>query len=86
MGTKTRVKVMRQIVDLERQFMSIHLPANGSLYHRRDLDVSQHFIPISDDIVVGPIAQHESWYRERASLKIDRGPCKSRNACFLWGY
>lgn len=82
MDTKTRVKVMRQIVDMERRFMSIQFPASGSLYHHRDLHSSQHFIPVSDDIVVGPTAQHEWWYRERASLKVDRGPCKSssRNA------
>lgn len=77
MDTKSRVKVMRQIVDLERRFMSIEFPASGSLYHHRDLDGSQHYIPVSDDIVVGPTAQHEWWYRERASLKVDRGPCKS---------
>lgn len=77
MDTKTRVKVMRQIVDMERRFMSIQFPASGSLYHRRDLDSSQHSIPVSDDIVVGPTAQHEWWYRERASLEVDRGPCKS---------
>lgn len=56
MDTKTRVKLMRQIVDLERRFMSIHFLASGSLYHRRDLDGSQHFILVSDDIVVGPTA------------------------------
>jgi aminoglycoside phosphotransferase (APT) family kinase protein len=84
MDTKTRVKIMRQIVDVERRFMSIHFPASGSLYYRRDLDGSQHSIPVSDDIVVGPTAQHEWWYRERASLDIDRGPCKflTRSACF----
>ena len=77
MDTKTRVKVMRQIIDLERRFMSIQFPASGSLYHRHDLDGSQHVIPVSDDIVVGPTAQHEWWYRERVSLKADRGPCES---------
>ncbi|CAG8390050.1 unnamed protein product [Penicillium salamii] len=77
MDTKTRVKVMRQIVDLERQFMSISFPASGSLYHRRDLDSSQRFVPVSDDIVVGQTAQHEWRYRERGSLEVDRGPCKS---------
>ncbi|KAJ5139197.1 uncharacterized protein N7515_004045 [Penicillium bovifimosum] len=82
MDTKTRVKVMRQIVDLERQFMSIHFPASGSLYHRRDLDGSQHSILVSDDIVVGPTAQLEWWYRERASLKVDRGPWDTFSACF----
>lgn len=85
MDTKTRVKIMRQIVDVERRFMSIHFPASGSLYHRRDLDSSQHCIPVLDDIVVGPTAQHEWWYQERASLQVDRGPCKSSygNAHFL---
>lgn len=76
MDNKTRVKIMRQLVDLERRFMSIHFPASGSLYHRRDLDSSQQFIQVSDDIGVGPTAQHEWWYRERASLNVDRGPCK----------
>lgn len=77
MDTKTRVKIMRQIVDVERRFMSIHFPASGSLYHPRDLDSSQHIIPVSDDIVIGPTAQHEWWYQERASLEVDRGPCNS---------
>lgn len=44
---------MRQIVDVERRFMSIHFLASGSLYHRRDLDSSQHVILVLDDIVVG---------------------------------
>ncbi|KAL3463697.1 kinase-like protein [Aspergillus heterothallicus] len=80
--TKTRVKIMRQIVDVERWFMSIHFPASGSLYHRRDLDSSQHVIPVSDDIVVGPTAQYEWWYQERASLEVDRGPWNAFSACF----
>ncbi|OJK01753.1 hypothetical protein ASPACDRAFT_51502 [Aspergillus aculeatus ATCC 16872] len=58
MDTKTRVKLMRQIVDVERRFMSIRFPASGSLYHRCDLGSSQRVIPVSDDIVVGPTAQH----------------------------
>ena len=70
-------KIMRQIVDVERRFMSIRFPASGSLYHPRDLDSSQHIIPVSDDIVIGPTAQHEWWYQERASLEVDRGPCKT---------
>ncbi|KAJ5213404.1 hypothetical protein N7449_000573, partial [Penicillium cf. viridicatum] len=75
MDTKTRVKIMRQIVDMERQFMSINFPASGSLYHRRDLDSSQHFIPVSDDIVVGPTAQHKCIY-------IDFEPGNTFSTCF----
>ncbi|KAJ0416260.1 kinase-like protein [Aspergillus carlsbadensis] len=82
MDTKTRVKLMRQIVDLESRLMSIHFPASGSLYHRHDLDKSHCVIPVSDDIVVGPTAQHEWWYQERAYLEIDRGPWNTFSACF----
>ncbi|KXG46408.1 Aminoglycoside phosphotransferase [Penicillium griseofulvum] len=82
MDNKTRVKVMRQIVDVESRFMSIHLPASGSLYHSHDLHDSQYSIPVSADIVVGPTARHEWWYRERASLEVDRGPWNTFSACF----
>ncbi|PYI17581.1 kinase-like protein [Aspergillus violaceofuscus CBS 115571] len=82
MDTKTRVKIMRQIVDVERRFMSIRFPASGSLYHRRDLASSRRVIPVSDDLVVGPTAQHEWWYQERASLDVDRGPWATFSSCF----
>lgn len=82
MDNKTRVKIMRQIVDVEARFMSIHFPASGSLYYRRDLK-SHNAIPVfeqddpssPDQIVVGPSAQHEWWYQQRALLQVDRGPC-----------
>lgn len=83
MDNKTRVKIMRQVIDMEKRFMSIAFPANGSLYYRRDLGVSQLAIPLpgqpevsaANHIVIGPTAQHEWWYQERASLDVDRGPC-----------
>lgn len=76
---------MRQIIGLEKQFMTIPFPASGSLYYRRDLEESQPTIPLSDQsslppfdqVVVGPTAQYEWWYRERALLDVDRGPCMS---------
>lgn len=82
MDTKTRVKVMRQIVDLEKQFLNISLPASGSLYYGRDLVESGHTtvkVPSSlpDQIVVGPTAQLEWWYGKRSLLIVDRGPCES---------
>jgi hypothetical protein len=83
MDNKTRVKIMRQIIDIEKRFMSIEFPANGSLYYRRDLGNSQFAIslpgqseePTANHIVIGPTAQHEWWYQERALLDVDRGPC-----------
>ncbi|KKK12847.1 hypothetical protein ARAM_006569 [Aspergillus rambellii] len=82
MNNKARVKIMKQIVNLEKQFMSIHFPASGSLYYRKDLTQLQHAISLAvqddqcgpSEIVVGPTAQHEWWYKERARLEINRGP------------
>ncbi|KAK2857310.1 hypothetical protein FQN49_004829 [Arthroderma sp. PD_2] len=84
-GNKTRVKIMKQIVEAETRFMSISLPASGSLYYRKDL-ASETNIPLteqtaSDEIVVGPIAQYEWWYQERASLDADRGPWETFLEC-----
>ncbi|WEW59279.1 hypothetical protein PRK78_004748 [Emydomyces testavorans] len=82
MDNKARVKIMRQIVDVEKQFMSISLPASGSLYYRKDLEASEFAVPLLeqstlDEIVVGPTAQFAWWYQERALLNVDRGPCAS---------
>ncbi|OQE73376.1 hypothetical protein PENNAL_c0088G08743 [Penicillium nalgiovense] len=90
MDTKTRVKMMKQIVEIEKQVMSIRFPANGSLYYWRGLNSSERAISTSQDsdlsspdqIVVGPTAQHEWWYQERDLLDIDRGPWNTFTACF----
>ncbi|EZF31081.1 hypothetical protein H101_05301, partial [Trichophyton interdigitale H6] len=78
-GNKSRAKIMKQIVAVETRFMSITFPASGSLYYRKDLASSEPNVLLpeqttADDIVVGPIAQYEWWYKERASLDVDRGP------------
>lgn len=93
MDNKTRVKIMRQVIDVEKRYMSIKFPANGSLYYRRDLEKSQFAIPIpgqltsaADHIVIGPTAQHEWWYQERALLDVDRGPCISPDTIHLSKY
>lgn len=80
---ETRLKVMDQIIDIEKRFMSFEFPANGSLYYRKDLGKSQFITPLpgqsnisaANHIVVGPTAQFEWWYQERALLDVDRGPC-----------
>ncbi|PLB44146.1 hypothetical protein P170DRAFT_513400 [Aspergillus steynii IBT 23096] len=89
MDNKARVKIMKQIVDLERRFMTIEFPASGSLYYRRDLN-AQAVTPVNttdeapgpDDLVVGPIALQAWWYGERALLDTDRGPWKDFTLCF----
>lgn len=82
MDMKSRVKIMRQIVDAETRFMNLSFPASGSLYYQGDLKESDRVHPIADrpqgndEFVVGPTAQYEWWYEERAQLDADRGPCE----------
>lgn len=47
MDMKTRVKIMRQIVDIETRFMNLAFPASGSLYYQRDLKESDRMHPIA---------------------------------------
>lgn len=83
MDNKTQVKIMRQIIDNEIRFMSSRFPASGSLFFRRDLKKSPFTVTLSeqsdvsaaDQLVVGPTVQYEWWYRERALVDVDRGPC-----------
>lgn len=86
-GNKTRAEIMKQIVAVETRFMSITFPASGSLYYRKDLTSSEPNVLLpeqttADDIAVGPIAQYEWWYKERASLNVDRGPCTAPSLSF----
>ncbi|KAF3480801.1 altered inheritance of mitochondria protein 9 [Arthroderma uncinatum] len=47
-GNKTRAKIMKHIVQAEARFMSISLPASGSLYYKKDLGASESNIPLSE--------------------------------------
>ncbi|KZF22528.1 phosphotransferase family protein [Xylona heveae TC161] len=89
MDNKTRTKIMRQIVRLEKQFMSISFPASGSIYYRRDLEPSDICVSLPEpqstlkaEMVIGPTTQSQWWNQERASLDVDRGPWKTFLGCF----
>ena len=72
---------MRQIISLEKQFMTIPFPASGSLYYRRDLEASQATIPLPgqsslppfDQVVVGPTAQYEGGIGSELCLMLTAG-------------
>ncbi|RMZ83193.1 hypothetical protein DV738_g1427, partial [Chaetothyriales sp. CBS 135597] len=91
MTNKARLKIMSQIVDLETKYMAIPFAANGSLYHRKDLDSDALAVPIDqssasddggNDLVLGPTVKYEWWYQERASLDVNRGPWRGFSQCF----
>ncbi|KAL9003734.1 MAG: hypothetical protein Q9188_003421 [Gyalolechia gomerana] len=79
MTPKDRIKLISQVVKMESLLFSIKLPANGSIYYKRDLNPQTESIDIpvpdgSNSFCIGPDARYRWWYRERANLPIERGP------------
>lgn len=64
-------------MQLEARLHAIELPANGSIYYNNDLPSGSPRIPIpGSDLCIGPNVALKWWFVERASLRINRGPCK----------
>ncbi|PYH98574.1 kinase-like protein [Aspergillus ellipticus CBS 707.79] len=80
LSDRERLKVLLQIVQLEAKLHAIELPASGSIYYyASDLpsDGTTHCHPrLGFSFCIGPHAALKWWTAERASLRIDRGPCE----------
>ena len=80
LSDRERLKVLLQLVQFEAKLHAIQLPASGSIYYASDLPSDSPGIAVADsDLCIGPSAALKWWFAERASLRVDRGPCK----CFL---
>jgi len=83
-----RLKVISEVVQMEAKLSKVDLPAYGSIYYRHDLpaDVPHTIIASTSDnkqLCVGPDVSLRWWYKERGSLHVQRGPCKSSSYLHL---
>ena len=72
--------IMRQVVQLESQMMSLSFTAGGSLYYTSDLlkVAGKATVPLEDGrFCIGPDTRVHMWYGRRSQLDVDRGPCMS---------
>lgn len=88
---KQKVRILDQIVDIERRLAATELGNYGSLYYKLDLDPS--YPPLlyrdaagkevrSQTFAVGP-TNHRSFFDfGRGQLDIERGPCKYLRSMF----
>ena len=86
LGESDIVSILRQLVQLESQMMSISFPAGGSLYYAHDLEkvAGRAAIPLKDErFCVGPDTRMSMWYGRRSQLDVDRGPCMLLSASFF---
>lgn len=88
MTSKQRLELVTQVVDMETLLFSLDLPANGSIFYKRDLPIELESVEIPgtgelDGFCIGPDVQLRWWYQERAQLPIYRRPCKSSDSSSL---
>lgn len=79
---KQRLHIVEQVVEAEALLFSIDIPANGSIYYKRDLPSEIESVDIPgkgslDGFCIGPNVEFRWWYKERERLSIDRKPRKS---------
>lgn len=83
LGENARATIVRGLVELESQLLSIKFPASGSIYYCRDLDEASDRVNFDSGsfsnngpFCIGPDTTLALWYGNRLSLDVYRGPCK----------
>ena len=87
LGEQEVISVLRQLTQLESKMMSLSFPAGGSLYYTQDLEkVARGLgVPLEDErFCVGPDTRLPLWYGRRSQLDVDRGPCTSLFALYIY--
>ncbi|PKY03497.1 phosphotransferase family protein [Aspergillus campestris IBT 28561] len=75
LSEQQRLKVLLQLVQIEAKLQTIELPVSGSIYYDRDLPADAPRIAIPDsEFCIGPSTALKWWFKERATLPINRGP------------
>jgi hypothetical protein len=84
MNEHDRQQFVKNLVKLESRLFSLRLPASGSLYFLRDLDMASNKLAVdsaslssSGSFYMGPSTSLPLWYGKRNGLEVDRGPCES---------
>ncbi|KAI5120426.1 hypothetical protein M0805_006925 [Coniferiporia weirii] len=86
LGESDIISILRQLVQLESQMMSISFPAGGSLYYAHDLEkvAAKAAIPLKNErFCIGPETRLPMWFGRRSQLDVDRGPYKSAEATLV---
>jgi hypothetical protein len=85
---KHRLKMISQIVEIERKLASTKFVKSGCIYFRSDIseDMSSDIalktgVPIHSSVrerfKLGPLVSSGLWRGDRAGMDMNRGPCES---------
>lgn len=84
---KHRFELISQIVEIERQLASTKFTNSGCIYFKGDIPEDMCFdgvlvpgVPLQsselDRFRLGPLTSSGLWRGDRASMNMNRGPCK----------
>jgi hypothetical protein len=98
---ESKLSMVSQVVDLERNLASISFRKHGCIYYKTDLECKalaaeslrpQHLAIESDTtrldpsalskFALGPVTDARLWEGERATMALDRGPCKLKTPLY----
>lgn len=81
-----KLKLVRQIVDVENTLTTIPFPRHGCIYFKDDLrsltgksediNVDSSDVESLSRFSIGPLTSAELWEDSRREMSLDRGPCK----------
>lgn len=83
MTLRERMKIMEQIVDMERILFNLRFPASGSLFFKDSVEASFKTVDVRkvanlkgiERFCIGPSVEYLWWYQKRNELAVNHGPC-----------
>jgi hypothetical protein len=78
-----KLKLIRQVADIENTLANITFPKHGSIYFKEDLhSLTGDAEDLNVDSTtlkcfsIGPLTTAELWNNNRKDMELDRGPCE----------
>lgn len=82
-----RFGIIRQVVKIERKLADTKLKHCGCIYFKEDIPHGDGLVTTSTISVstlerfrIGPLVDMDHWQKVKASMDLNRGPCKSTSS------
>jgi hypothetical protein len=73
---KLKLRLIDEIIRIERAALDNPLPSYGSIFFRRDVGPEMASVAVDETFVIGPSLDRSFWRDGREAMDIFRGPCE----------
>jgi hypothetical protein len=78
-----RLGIIRQVVEIERKLTNTKFKLCSCIYFKEDVPQSKRLVitgtispSVLERFTIGPLVDIDYWRKEKASMDLNRGPCK----------